>query len=241
MDSDLLISFNAHVERHMIQSIGDALHKLHTETGSHIYAQVVLKNLGQQWQCLRGAGIKAETEIQKLYPARTPLCQMVWYADDYDPSSLQKAHGNIRKAIDKKQPTILDLKRKSVRAALLSLISHDVPSLSTRSTVPQKALQKNDIVMIGFSRVLKGPATAQQHWSHSESYNMEECETFLKAHQHRELRLEWGSGNSLLKQTTEVGTSDGSTCVDDLIEPPALEENTDYHFGPQEIDIRSLD
>jgi len=208
----------------MISSIGDALHNLHKETGSHIYAQVLLKNTGQRWQLLRGAGIIAETEVQNLYPNRTPLCQMVWHADDHDPKSLQKAHVSISKAIDKKQPTMLDLKRRSVRKVLLALIARYIPTLSSRSTIPQTALQKNNIILNGFARI------AEQHWSNVESYKMQECDTFLQAHEQQKVTLEWGAGVS---QTAALARVD-ETSRDSFIESILMAEDSVYQFGAQQ-------
>jgi len=155
---------------------------------------------------------------------------MVWYASDYDPKSLQRAQGRVRGAIDKKQPTLLDLKRKSVRTALLLLISEYAPSLATRTTVPQTALMKNNILIAGFART----GSSEKHWSNSESYNMHECDTFLKASEEKKLSLIWGTQITPVELLPDLTQGSEAAELVLMTTTRVTVENATYQFGTAE-------
>lgn len=184
--------FNAHIEASLLSAIGNLVHTLHTETGSHVFLQVVLHHKGEPWQMFRGNGQKAADAINRDYPAHTPLCHMTWLTKDPLHDGAANAAKRLAQATSKKPASSGELQRKEVRDASLQLTARDANSLSRRTIVPSTALRENKVAFVGFQRDFNDD-DSKTHCSNTATYLVDECKEFLRAFKAGELSLEWSS------------------------------------------------
>lgn len=184
-DADLLQVFNCHVEDALIASIVKILGEFYRETGSSFHFAALRFYSGQPWVYSKGIGLEVEEFYAKNCPHRSPQAVMDHLQPDTsDTCATAEA---IRRLQSVKEPKILtgvNLQRSEIRTALVELVKVCVPTAGSRTSVTARLLIDLNAVLIGFERSKPG-----KHWANVETYDKQECCTFLEAYQKGDLKL----------------------------------------------------